>query len=381
VLRSKPEGAKQRGWKRSTPYSQSAITGQPKPRKPRAVLRQRKTKAAPSSYARLEMISASSVAEMVRAGGYATETPLVVGVSTSGEEVVVAQGAGLDGAAFGADSLAYAASVAKQITGACAALLERRGVLDPDAPIAEWMSELPLWRERVRVRHLIHHTAGLPDVRPQMQSGGESNWTSAGVVAALADIPQLDSEPGSAYAYTSVGYIVLAAIVERIAGSPFPEFARARIFEPLGMKSSVFWTGPSAAPPTAAITDLTSPAALSAGDGGLWTTVSDLLRWNAALLDDRLGITSRLHTTGSLDDGTPLDYAWGVRVFEASGQGVQSHGGNYANATAKLVRLPDSSAHFAVLAADSSVERLVALGDLLQAALIQQAVLDALKDE
>jgi hypothetical protein len=122
-----------------------------------------------------------------------------------------------------------------------------------------------------------------------------------------------------------------------------------------------------------AIADPTRPAALSAGDGGLWTTVDDLLRWNAALLDDTLGITSKLHTTGSLDGGTPLDYAWGVRVFDASGQTVQSHGGKYANTTAKLIRLPDSSTHFAVLAADSSVERMVALSDRLQDALIQQA--------
>jgi CubicO group peptidase (beta-lactamase class C family) len=319
------------------------------------------------------MIAAPNLTEMVLAVGYGAETPLAVGVRTDGEEVVVAQGAGLDDTPFGVESVAYAASLSKQITGACAALLQQRDLLDPDASIAEWMPELPPWCERVRVRHVIHHTAGLPDVWPQMQGAGEADWTSAGVLAALADTARLDSEPGSAYAYTSVGYIVLAAIIERIAGSPFPAFARSRVFEPLGMKSSLFWTGPAAAPPTAAITDLTRPAALSAGDGGLWTTVRNLLRWNAALIDDKLGISSRLHTTGSLDDGTPLDYAWGVRVFDVSGQTVQSHGGNYGNATAKLIRLPDSAAHFAVLAADSSVERMVALADRLQDALIQQA--------
>ena len=163
------------------------------------------------------------------------------------------------------------------------------------------MPELPEWRERVRVRHLIHHTAGLPHVWAQMQRSGESDWTSPGVLAALAETPELDSEPGSAYAYTSVGYVVLAAIVERITGSPFSEFAVAHIFEPVGMNKSVFWTGPSAAPPTAAvIAEPSSPAALSAGDGGLWTTVSDLLRWNAATLNDTLGNTSKMHTTGSL---------------------------------------------------------------------------------
>lgn len=312
---------------------------------------------------------------MVRDAGYPADTPLAVGVSSGGEGTLAfAQGSGRDGTAFGAESVAYAASLAKQVTGACAALLERRGVLDPNAPIAEWLEELPPWRERVRVRHLVHHTSGLPDVWPQMRRSGESNWTSGGVLAALADTPRLETEPGSAYAYTSVGYVVLAAIIERIAGSPFSELTRTRVFEPLGLRSSIFWTGPAPAPPAAAVCpDPAGPAALSTGDGGLWTTVSDLLRWNDAMLADSLGIASRMHTSGRLDDGTPLDYAWGVRVFRAAGQTVQSHGGSYGDATAKLVRLPDLRASFAVLAADSSVERMVKLGNHLQAGLIEQA--------
>jgi CubicO group peptidase (beta-lactamase class C family) len=314
------------------------------------------------------MTSSSIIAESVRAAGYAADTPIAVGMSTHGSQpVFFAQGAGLDGAPFGAESVAYAASLAKQITGACAALLERDGVLDPEAPISEWLTELPAWSQTVRVRHLIHHTAGLPDVWPLMHQAGEADWTSHGVLAALADTPHLDREPGSAFAYTSVGYICLASIVERVAGSAFPEIARTHIFEPLEMSSSIFWTGPSRAPSSAGMPRETAgPAPLSAGDGGLWTTVSDLLRWNVAILDDALGITARMHTPGRLDDGTPLDYAWGVRVFQASGRTVQSHGGSYGSATAKLIRLPDTSANFAALAADSSVERMGALGDLLR---------------
>jgi hypothetical protein len=78
-----------------------------------------------------------------------------------------------------------------------------------------------------------------------------------------------------------------------------------------------------------------------------------------------------MHTTGSLDDGTPLDYAWGVRVFRSSGQVVQSHGGSYDNVTAKLVRLPERATSFAALAADRSVERMVALGDRLLDGLVE----------
>ena len=112
------------------------------------------------------------------------------------------------------------------------------------------------------------------------------------------------------------------------------------------------------------------PAPLSLGDGGLWTSVSDLLGWNAALLSDTLGVAGPLHRTGSLDDGRPLDYAWGVRVAVESGRLIQSHGGSWEGAAAKLVRLPDVGLSLAVLAQDGSIERMTALASSVQDALL-----------
>lgn len=315
---------------------------------------------------------ASRIAEFVREAGYPEDTPLAVGVSRrSHEPLFFAQGAGQGTTPFGPQSVAYAASVSKQLTGACAAMLERDGLLDRETRIIEWLPELPGWSERVRVRHLIHHTAGLPKVWPRMEQAGQSSWTSPDVLAALTETPQLEHDPGTAYAYSNEGYICLALIIERMSGSSLETFARRRIFGPLGMTSSIFWVGPQPAPPTAAATPGPEhPAALSVGDGGLWTSVRDLLAWNAAVFEDAFGIASRTHTTGRLDDGTPLDYAWGVRIYEASGEQVQSHGGGYGTATAKLVRLPDRSASLAVLAADSSVDRMLLLAEALQTSLV-----------
>ena len=71
------------------------------------------------------------------------------------------------------------------------------------------------------------------------------------------------------------------------------------------------------------------------------------------MLRDTLGVADTIHTAGRLDDGTPLDYAWGVRVFRIGDQRVQSHGGSWDDCTAKLVRLPDLGESFAALAADA----------------------------
>jgi CubicO group peptidase (beta-lactamase class C family) len=322
------------------------------------------------SHGRESQVDQRAIERLIAAAGYDPATPVAVGVSSTSMAVLAAQNEGTGAGVLDCDGVGYAGSLAKQITGACAALLVQGGVLDVEAPIAEWLPELPAWAGTIRVRHLIHHTAGLPTtdaVWQEMTSAGESDWTSDGVIAALSTMDELEERPGDSYAYSNAGYICLARIVERSSGNDLNTFAQEHLFEPLQMRATTLWSGPAPSPPKAVLSQpLGSPAPLSVGDGGLWTSVSDLLRWNEALLGDTLSVGDTLHTTGALDDGTPLDYAWGVRVFRVGGNRVQSHGGGWEGATAKLVRLPDLNVSFAALAHDGSVERMTALSSLLQ---------------
>ena len=146
------------------------------------------------------------------------------------------------------------------------------------------MPELPQWARQVRLRHLIHHTSGLAQ-----------------------ETAEPSAAPGVRFAYSNAGYVLLAEAIGRAAGEPLPGLARRLIFAPLGMADSLFWTGPEPAPPGAAPLDPADPPPLSVGDGGLWSTAADLLRWADGLDRDRLGITGRVQTPGALDDGTPLD--------------------------------------------------------------------------
>jgi CubicO group peptidase (beta-lactamase class C family) len=320
-----------------------------------------------------------AIARMIAAAGYDPATQVAVGMSSPSTTVFAAHGEGTGAGVPDWDAVGYAGSLAKQITGACAALLAQRGVLDVERPIADWLPELPAWARMIRVRHLIHHTAGLPATEAlweEMTTAGERDWTSDGVMAALSAIDELEEQPGDAYAYSNVGYICLARIVERSSGNDLNTFAQEHLFEPLRMRATTLWSGPAPSPPHAVLSQpLRSPAPLSVGDGGLWTSVSDLLRWNEALLGDTLAVADTLHTTGALDDGTPLDYAWGVRVFRVGANRVQSHGGSWEGATAKLVRLPDLGLSFAALALDGSVERMTALSSLLQNELLGSTTL------
>jgi CubicO group peptidase (beta-lactamase class C family) len=319
-------------------------------------------------------LAAETIGRMIDSAGFDASTAVVVGVRSSKETTVVSRGGAEDGGELG-DTVGYAGSLAKQVTAACAALLLRDGALDLDASIAGLLPDLPAWAAEVRIRHLIHHTAGLPTtevVWGQMVRDGERDWTSDGALAALSTLSALDRPPGSAFAYSNVGYVCLARILERVVGEPLAGVARRRLFDPLGMSSTSFWSGPAPSPPAARLAPPPGrPAPLSVGDGGMWTTVRDLLRWNDALLEDRLGITTTLHSPGTLDDGTPLDYAWGVRVSHESGARTESHGGSWEASTAKLVRLPDLGGGFAALATGGGVARMTALSSSLQHALLE----------
>ena len=298
-----------------------------------------------------------SIAALLPAAGYRAQDPIVVGVRQGSAPAAFAHQGRLT-----ADTVVYTASLSKQVTAACAALLVRQGRLDTESTLARWMPELPAWAGSVRVRHLIHHTSGLPEVADfdELHRAGVDR-TTARIIGALKNVDELAVHPGSEHRYCNAGYVCLAVAVERAAGRPLPAFAREHVFGPLGMRDSRYWSGPAAHPPGAAPLDPAFPAPLSLGDGGMWSTARDLMRWNQALDRDELGVSALLHTPGCLDDGSPLPYAWGVGVEE----GVHRHGGRWAGLCAQLVRLPGRGAGFVILTLDDDEDRMTALAAAL----------------
>jgi CubicO group peptidase (beta-lactamase class C family) len=263
----------------------------------------------------------------------------------------------------------YAASLAKQMTAACAALLVHRGDLDMDAPLSDWLPELPGWARTVRLRHLVHHTAALPDdtelAERETAAPAHLDFTTPSRIAALIQFPALDGVPGTRHAYSNAGYVCLALVVERACGEPLPAFARRHIFVPLGMADTIFWSGPEPVPAQAAPLARIHPAPLSLGDGGMWSTATDLLRWSQAFNADELGISTTLQTPGRLDDGTVLDYAWGLGVRSHAGHRVYSHGGGWPGIRLKLAHVPDLNASVLAVALHDDTDDVVAVVDEL----------------
>jgi CubicO group peptidase (beta-lactamase class C family) len=304
------------------------------------------------------------LAALIARARYGSQEPVIAGMhGRGGPPVFAAQGLTGTGEPVGPGTLVYAASLSKQITAGCAALLVHEGALDMEDTLARWLPGLPDWAGTVRLRHLLHHTAGMPDARVDAIIGGTADRTSAAALSALAQVRALAAVPGTAYAYSGAGYICLATAVERAAGQPLPEFAAQRIFIPLGMSSTCYWPGPAPAPPGAAPLAAVHPAPLSLGDGGVWSTARDLLRWGQALNADELGISQLMQTEGSLDDGTPVGYAWGLGVRSHGGYRVYRHGGGWPGLRALLARVPDLDQSLVIIALADDSERRTDLAD------------------
>jgi CubicO group peptidase (beta-lactamase class C family) len=164
---------------------------------------------------------------LIAEAGYRAEEPIMVGLWQQGASpLFVGQGRTAMGEPVTATTLAYAASLSKQMTAACAALLTKDGGLDIESPLSRWLPELPAWAGSARVRHLLHHTAGLPaDSKIDAVIAGGGDRTTSGVLHALARFPSLDRSSGTEYGYSGAGYVCLATVVERAAGRPLPDFA------------------------------------------------------------------------------------------------------------------------------------------------------------
>ncbi|HYJ39344.1 MAG TPA: serine hydrolase [Steroidobacteraceae bacterium] len=218
------------------------------------------------------------------------------------------------------------ASVTKQFTAAAILLLAEAGKLGLDDPVRKWLPELPEAAQPVTIRHLLTHTGGLIDYE-DFVADDAPQVHDADVLRLLAKPDRTYFPAGSAYRYSNSGYALLALVVEKASGQRFAAFLHDRIFAPLGMHATVAFEDGVSTVPTRAFghsaggeawtrTDQSSTSAVL-GDGGIYSSVDDLAKWDAALYDNRLlreesrklAFTPATHT-----DNPSVDYAFGWRI-------------------------------------------------------------------
>lgn len=261
------------------------------------------------------------------------------------------------------DSIFEAGSVSKQFTAAAVLMLVQDGRLALSDDVRKYLPELPDYGTPITVDELLSHTSGLRDWGNVEDIAG---WPRTDRVYTLTDVlniaarqKALNYKPGTAWSYTNTGFNLLAIIVQRVSGKSLADFTRDRIFVPLGMTHTQWRDNFRSIVPGRAIAydfdgkayEQMMPFENAYGNGGLLTTVGDLMVWNRALTDARLGgfVTTALQQPAKLANGHTLNYARGLTVLDFHGVREISHSGATAAYRAWLGRFPDNGLSIAVL--------------------------------
>lgn len=255
-------------------------------------------------------------------------------------------------------------SVAKQFTAAALVLLQQDGKLSIDDPVRKYIPELPDYGSPLTIRHLLNHTSGLRDWGAVMSLTGAGRGERVINQDLAFDVithqRALDFKPGAEYSYSNSGYNLAAIIVERVSKLKFPAFVAERLFKPLDMKNSSWRDDYQRVVPGRAQAysrqgngpwRLEMPFMNVYGNGGMLTTVSDWMKWNAMLDSQTLGapLVNALETRGVLNDGRRIAYALGLTVNSDKGFTEVSHGGATAGYQTFLTRYPDKKVSIGVM--------------------------------
>ncbi|HMV82310.1 MAG TPA: serine hydrolase domain-containing protein [Blastocatellia bacterium] len=253
-----------------------------------------------------------------------------------------------------ADTVFYIASTSKQFTAMSVALLVTQGRLALTDDIHKYVPELPRWNHPVTVGHLVYHTSGIPDFFALTPLSGrrlEDTATDEDILALLARQKTLNFQPGEQFQYSNSGYFLLGVIVSRVTGKSLRAFAEEALFAPLGMRNTHFHDDRTMIVPKRATGYVPSAGGFSifatlfdrVGDGGVMTTIEDLVKWDQNFYDAKVGGKAMIDlalTPGTLNNGSKLDYAFGLFVREYRGLLQVSHGGIYNGFRADLIRFP-----------------------------------------
>ena len=269
----------------------------------------------------------------------------------------------------------YISSLSKQFTAMSIVLLAQEGRLSLDDWIRRWVPQVPSFGPPITLRQLLHHTSGLRDYFTLLALSGwpsDGSLTERQFIDLVSRQKNLNFTPGDEFLYSNTGYALLGLVVERASGESLRDYAAEHIFKPLGMNSTEFRDDHTELIPHRAIGyqpsgssyRISQPEFDVVGDGGVFSTIDDLAKWDANFESGRVGGkagVAELEEPGRLNNGQTIPYALALTLGEMAGSTTYSHRGAYGGYRSSMLRIPDR--HLSVITLCNTASAPITLAD------------------
>ena len=253
-------------------------------------------------------------------------------------------------------------SMGKQFTATAVMMLVEERKIGLDDPVTKYLKDAPATWNRISVRQLLSHTAGLTDYPETFNF--RADYTEDQLLKIIFSIP-LAFAPGTKWSYSNLGYATLGILIHKVTGEFYGDFLQQRIFHPLGMRTTRIINEADIIPNRAAGYRLVkgelknqewvSPTVNTTADGSLYFSILDLAKWDAALYTDKLLKRSSLDqmwTPAKLNNGSPNSdhYGFGWYITNDHGHHVVGHSGAWQGFKTHISRYVDDKLTIVVLA-------------------------------
>jgi CubicO group peptidase (beta-lactamase class C family) len=255
-------------------------------------------------------------------------------------------------------------STSKQFAAASIALLANEHKLSFSDEVRKYIPELPDYGAPLTIDEMMRHTSGLRDYNGLLALAGhslEEVTTDSQSLALVVQQRHLNFPSGSRFEYSNTGYFLLSVIVQRVTGMSLADFARTRLFLPLGMTHTQYRNHFAMLIPNRALGY--APEGKNGfknsmsnweetGDGAVHLSVDDALKWDENFYDARVGgraMVDALRQRGTLANGDSIGYARGLFVGTYRGLYREEHGGDWIGYHAAFARFPTQHTSVVVL--------------------------------
>jgi len=248
------------------------------------------------------------------------------------------------------------ASVSKQFTGYAISTLIQQGKIAEDDDIHKYLPDVPQYSHKITIHNLIHHTSGIRDWPMTLNLAGwrwDEDFLFEDIMRMVKYQKDLDFEPGSKFSYSNTGYNLLAEIVHKVSGKPFPQWVKENVFTPLSMNSSVVMSDHQKVIKHLATSyygngdgaGKINDALIAYGSSSIYTNTEDLAKWVAFFqkgMESKDPVIERMLQTDMLTTQAKNTYAYGLFIDDMDhGLRSISHDGGWAGYRTLIKNYPD----------------------------------------